>query len=321
MMNATALDLGLIWDSSRQDLLREIEKGQATSKGTWARALPHRSVAERGAWGVNHGAWLAALNVSSDEVTDADRGPVVGVVICNQSRDYRDEHATKMVDWALAGACALRKLGSRARLWALTYGFDGGTLARLRHGGFRVHDFSHVHPARYAMSPLSQSQRNIQLNLWPSEAPYRKMPQTLMLRSRELQPRRDYACTSAKFFAWNLTAHSNVLLVDADVLLREDPLPWMTRHSDELFVAHTEQASRAYVGLNTRMMYLQPNAAVFELLRRASIAGNFVPYTNSEQDVIESVLTSPRNASMPDWTGADSRTTEPAQMAACIAGA
>ena len=86
-----------------------------------------------------------------------------------------------------------------------------------------------------------------------------------------------------KLLAWNLTQHSNILVVDADLYLRADPAPWMEAYRSELFVAHSEVGERSYRGLNSRLMYLQPDERIFELLRRAAISGNYVPYTMSEQ--------------------------------------
>lgn len=266
--------------------------------------------------------------MKSDDVPRSDRGPVLVTVVCDQGRDYREDvrqaeftqvvgkscyakvfltrlfcscttcqRAIKMVDRAIAASCALRKLGSKVRMWAITYGLENTSLARLRNASFLIHDFSHVHPVHFALSPLTQEQRDLQFKGVSTPEPYRRQPQSL--GSHSYQSRRDYVCTSAKFFAWNLTAHSNVLMVDADVILQEDPLPWMLQYKSELFMAEAEKALRTYIGLNTRIMYLQPSGAIFEMLRRASISGNFLPYTTSEQDVIESVLTSPNGVVFP----------------------
>ena len=50
---------------------------------------------------------------------------------------------------------------------------------------------------------------------------------------------------------------------------------------------------RAYRGLNSRLMYLQPDRRIYELLRRAAVSGNYVPYTNSEQDILETFFSAP----------------------------
>jgi hypothetical protein len=230
------------------------------------------------------------------------------VPLCNQGRDYQNNHADIEIERALLHACALAGMRSKVRLWALTYGFPAESIARLRAAGYRIRDMSHVHPASFSLSPLTfelrmrtpniraaiKQNRSKDLPVNPAiAAQLRKLPQTIEYKTHESQMRRDYVCTSIKMLAWNLTEHSNVLVVDADLYLRTDPLPWMSRFRSEIFVAHSEVGERAYRGLNSRLMYLQPDRRIFELLRRAAISGNYVPYTNSEQDVLETFFSAP----------------------------
>ena len=56
------------------------------------------------------------------------------------------------------------------------------------------------------------------------------------------------------------------------------------------FLATPERYKRSYDGLNTHMMYLQPNALIMKLLRDKAKTGDFLPYTNTEQDVIETAF-------------------------------
>ena len=201
-------------------------------------------------------------------------GPLV-VTVCNGT-DYSGGSAQEQVERAKLLACSARGVGSSIDLVALTRGLNDAALGALHASGFRVLDATSIERSRYALQPLSS----------PPTPNTRKWP-----RAGRVQSRADHACTSVKLLAWNMTGYRSALLVDTDVVLRADPLPWMRRHAaSQQMVAETEVASRGYVGFGTHMVLLRPNAEVFELLRASSVAGSFVPYTNSEQDVIETVF-------------------------------
>ena len=51
-----------------------------------------------------------------------------------------------------------------------------------------------------------------------------------------------------------------------------------------------DRSGRRYSGLNTHMMYLEPSALVGQLLLDKARTGDFVPFTNTEQDVLETVF-------------------------------
>ena len=104
--------------------------------------------------------------------------------------------------------------------------------------------------------------------------------------------RQDSACTAVKLLAWNLTQYRRVLLSDSDVLLRTDPASWMMEQTrrGHYFIAEPEMAGRGYLGLNTHLVYLEPSAPVFELLRTTAVYGNFVRYTSTDQDVVENIF-------------------------------
>ena len=55
------------------------------------------------------------------------------------------------------------------------------------------------------------------------------------------------------------------------------------RRQGQYFVATLESAARGYTGLNTHLVYLKPDARVFETLRNTAISGNFTAYTGTEQ--------------------------------------
>jgi hypothetical protein len=64
--------------------------------------------------------------------------------------------------------------------------------------------------------------------------------------------------------------------MDTDTLLHEDPSRWMVEHADHYFVATRERALRGYPGFNSHLVFLEPNARVFDLLRAAAVHGHFV---------------------------------------------
>ena len=57
-----------------------------------------------------------------------------------------------------------------------------------------------------------------------------------------------------------------------------------------VFQASTEVLGRAYRGLNTHLMLLHPSTDVFAILAANAALGHFVPFTLTEQDVVESTL-------------------------------
>lgn len=77
--------------------------------------------------------------------------------------------------------------------------------------------------------------------------------------------------------------------MDADVILQEDPMSMFTMKQFEnvTFQAFRESAKRPYEGLNTHMMMVKPDVRVFRKIVERAKMGLYVPYTNTEQDVLE----------------------------------
>ena len=74
-----------------------------------------------------------------------------------------------------------------------------------------------------------------------------------------------------------------------------DPLPWMRRHKAEYFVSSPELSQtyterRGYTGLQTHIMFIKPSAVVFRILVDQGLTKSYVPFTNTEQDVLETVF-------------------------------
>lgn len=160
---------------------------------------------------------------------------------------------------------------------ALVANLDRAAKATLRAAGWMLHDASGaLHTP--LMQPLFSEVRG---HHWPGAGIVQRRP--------------DHACTSLKLLAWNLTQYRSVLLSDLDVCLLEDPAPWMRAHADEYFVASQEPFgrwpnSRKFLGLNSHLCFLQPSTLLFRLLRDKGQTRSYIPYTNGEQDIIETVF-------------------------------
>ena len=109
-----------------------------------------------------------------------------------------------------------------------------------------------------------------------------------------VQHRYDGACTLTKFHAWNLTNLDAVAVLDSDICLHNLASFWNAlanfSQSSQPFAANYERANRRYRGFSTRIMFLKPSPAIFKVLIDKAASGDFLPYTNTEQDVIETVF-------------------------------
>lgn len=125
-----------------------------------------------------------------------------------------------------------------------------------------------------------------------------------------VQPRLDGKCTAVKLTAWNLTEYDGILHQDSDVCLLEDPRPLMRswkregRYFGALVMPRRRAGKRLEKiqpqGFFTNVMYLQPNKMLFQLLRDKAASGDFRPFTNTEQDVLDTVFSmSTQNITQP----------------------
>lgn len=107
-----------------------------------------------------------------------------------------------------------------------------------------------------------------------------------------VQRRSDALATIMKLHAWRLVQFDLVLAVDSDVLFLESPLAFLTdvRAAGALFRADAERAARGYYGINSHMMSLKPSLDLFAVLATNAATGHYMSYTQSDQDVIESIF-------------------------------
>lgn len=103
------------------------------------------------------------------------------------------------------------------------------------------------------------------------------------------QARIDGAATYYKFFAWALTPYERVLHIDADFAFGERPDAFLTT-TTAYFQAKRGVAGRSYVGLNSHRLLVTPDANIFALLLAKAASGQYFTYTNTDQDVIETIF-------------------------------
>lgn len=109
-----------------------------------------------------------------------------------------------------------------------------------------------------------------------------------------IQDREDGTCTTLKFWAWELQDEFDVILhTDTDLCFMQNPdayvLNFMESPDQKSFQAFCEVKARGWTGFNVHLMMFRPNREIGKLLRLKAKGGDFVAYTNTEQDVIETV--------------------------------
>ncbi|KAH8078144.1 serine/threonine kinase [Aureococcus anophagefferens] len=163
---------------------------------------------------------------------------------------------------------SLRRTDTNATVVLLASGFDGGELAR----AFRSPAFDRV--VAVAPSELRFRARREGDGLLPPARARRG-------RDSAIQPRDDGAGTTLKFWAWALADFDGVVVADADGFMAE------LHRRRAPFAAAAERGNRDYDGFNSHLFYARPSLDVFALLRDKAASGDFVPYTNTEQDVFD----------------------------------
>eukprot|EP00747_Dinoflagellata_sp_TGD_P170147 gnl/TRDRNA2_/TRDRNA2_200984_c0_seq1.p1 gnl/TRDRNA2_/TRDRNA2_200984_c0~~gnl/TRDRNA2_/TRDRNA2_200984_c0_seq1.p1 ORF type:complete len:334 (-),score=33.58 gnl/TRDRNA2_/TRDRNA2_200984_c0_seq1:57-1058(-) len=103
-----------------------------------------------------------------------------------------------------------------------------------------------------------------------------------------VQRRRDGWATYFKFYGWRKARYDRILMVDLDICFLDNPDPVLAALSaEEIFKASPSREGRRYWGLNTGVMVFSPSLGVFRSLVSRAASGDYVPYTNTEQDVLE----------------------------------
>lgn len=206
--------------------------------------------------------------------------PVV-VPLCNGT-DYRGWGARDQLDRANRLACSLKS--SPVRKVAMTYSMSPQALKSLRDMGYEVIDLTSVPAKAFTLKPMHTPP--------PASKGGGSRPERRYIPGTRLQDRNDFGCTSFKLLAWNLTQFSRIFMVDSDIFFMEDPAPWLEKHRGSHFIAQHEQGIKMYDGIQSNVMMLKPNEDVAAILLENAVTGGFLPFTNGDQDVIESVYSS-----------------------------
>ena len=120
----------------------------------------------------------------------------------------------------------------------------------------------------------------------------------------DVQGRKDGWATYFKFLAWRMFQCKKVVSFDADVHFDErltssfrykngtfeEYLSNGWHKKEEEFSAYTEVEKRGFTGLSVHAMILTPSIATYDLFIHTAENRDFSPYTQCEQDVIESLV-------------------------------
>lgn len=198
-------------------------------------------------------------------------------VVCNalSSRHYLGMNIAAFVNMAANLATSINS--SKVEKVALTYRLDADHEKILLHAGWTLHDITLAQQRHVTMNTIFE--------------PYNAR----WMEHNKVQRRQDSACTSLKFLAWNMTQYDRIMVSDADACLLEDPLNWTMQHSQHEFIAVDETAPASYTGLNSHLMMITPSTRIFDMLVRIGKTKTFIPRTNGDQDVIETIYSNPKN--------------------------
>lgn len=202
-------------------------------------------------------------------------GKVGFFVVCVNNKDHLGHDGMLQIYRAVALSCSLNKVGSKLKRYALLYGYDQKAKALLVGADFKIIDVSDV-DMKPAYKPIYSSEESIKKKR-------RTSPD-------KVQKREDGWATYYKFLLWQQTEFDKLLFSDTDVVILENPDSWLETGKYDEFLCDIEVAKRNYDGLNTHMMLITPSKDIYELLVLKATQGSYVAYTNTEQDVIETVL-------------------------------
>ena len=197
---------------------------------------------------------------------------------------YSGEDATRYVHGAMALAASLEDAGSRVDRIAITAYLSPTHQARLTDGGWCVLDAGKRRVGKNASLGIDM-QRFYRPVSSAEQAQAERRPWT-----QRTQDRRDGAATYYKFLAWALTRYKRLLHVDCDTILSEAPDRYLT-HQPPYFMATPATDERAYRGFISHLMLLTPDAGIFEQILAKAASGQYLAYTNTDQDVLETMFT------------------------------
>lgn len=211
-------------------------------------------------------------DADSDRRGAVRRSAVFAVLV--NSRDRWKRH--DMILSALRLRCSAERLGSKLPFHLISALLRPEQLRLLESFGWQVEN--HTGGVAFMKSryrPVYSAKEAEEQGRWWSPG---RMPLV----------RKDGWATYFKFYAWRASWYDRVLLADLDICFKENPDPKLLDIPSEVtFMASAERADRRYWGINSRLMVLRPSVGVFRALTSRAASGEYVPYTNTEQDVLE----------------------------------
>jgi len=212
--------------------------------------------------------------------TQANRA--LAVAVCNGT-DYVKSDSWLQIERARALACSLH--GTETHLVALTHDLHPDAARELRDAGFDVVDVTKDHLILNVINEPTHLRR------WPRDSGQRLTEQLVgrNLTSMLAYTRKDGACTAVKLHAWRLVQFEFLMVSDTDVMFAQNPTNWMEQHKGAALAA-AHELQNGIEGVQSHMMGLTPSMLVYRILARAATTGGFLPYTNTEQDVIAQVF-------------------------------
>jgi hypothetical protein len=181
-----------------------------------------------------------------------------------------------MVNDAAVAICTARHYGSTMPFLLDFANLRDDQVAMLSRLGWKMHnvtDSIEMWQGRY--KPVYNEAQAIQEN-----RPWVDQP---------VQIRKDGWATYFKFKAWTYDEYDKILISDADIIWGASPDPILAGPGlDSDFHAFAEKSDRSTMGINTHLMIITPSKETYEKLVDRASSGNYVPYTNTEQDVLES---------------------------------
>lgn len=203
---------------------------------------------------------------------------------------YSGEDSARYVHGAAALSASLDRVGSRVDRVAITAYLAAGQRARLRASGWCVLDATE-RPADRANASRGVDMLRFYRPVFSEEQARREhRPWT-----QPTQQRRDGAATYYKFLAWTLAGYRRLLVVDSDTVLTESPDRFLT-HQPPYFAATPATDERSYRGFISHLMVLTPDAGMFGQILAKAASGQYLAYTNTDQDVLETMFTAAADA-------------------------
>lgn len=195
-----------------------------------------------------------------------------------QTDDHHRAESTNMVSDAAVMICTARHHGSKMPFLMDFANLRDDHVAMLAVLGFQMHN-------------VTDSIGMWQSKYKPCYSKAQAIQENRSWKDQPVQERRDGWATYFKFKAWTYDKYDKILISDTDIIWKDSPDPILAGLGFDIdFDAFPEKEDRARMGLNTHLMIITPSKDRYEQLVDWASSGHYFPYTNTEQDVLESNL-------------------------------